>query len=171
MARVFSSPIFSSSNEDLSIYDLSTAGAMKLQERGEQAYPSTYYFAYATEYTMPNILDCAFLSSDCSEIARPLMWLPLQPEALLIGSRRNSAQGQRANDGLVTLESGKCPTLAYNTDPASSCPEYAGNWYPGTWLWEAVSLDHLEIIGWSLRGQPARSTFREHASRLLGIQN
>jgi triacylglycerol lipase len=170
VTRIFQSPVFDSSNQDTSVFDLSPNGAMALQQRGKQAYPNTYYFAYNTEYTTTNLLDCAFLSSDCSQVGRPLMWLPFQPTAALIGSRRNSPEGHRANDGLVSEETGKCPTLAYNTDPSRSCPKFAGQWFPGTWLWEKAEYDHLEVIGWSLRGAPAREIFREHAQRLRGIQ-
>ena len=178
--RVLASPVFSSDNEDVATFDVSPAGAAKLQALSSSptlTYPGTYYFSYATGYTNSNYLDC-WINQGCSSVGKPLMWLPLQPTALLLGSRRQqSDESLRENDGVVPLESSKCPNMVQGN--SNHCKEHTGGadwaWTPGVWHWEKAELDHIMVTGWTgvvpATSRKVTDLYKNHAQQTLQIHS
>lgn len=168
--RMESNPIWSVNNTDLAPFDLSPAGAYAQNTAGQQAYPDTYYFAFATERTDFKYRCSESNSSQCGFAAEAslLMWAGLSPFANLIGSI-DQPQHLRENDGLVPIDSSNCPKLSYN-DP--ECTEFDDVWLPGRWYYQPTELDHLQIIGWTSTDADdttARGNFATHADRIMSV--
>ncbi|GBG32335.1 Hypothetical Protein FCC1311_070351 [Hondaea fermentalgiana] len=172
--RMRESPIWSVDNLDLAPFDLSPDGALVQQEAGQHAYPDTHYFAFSTSLTQP-VYRCNDEETVCgyAQEASPLMWAGLSPFANIIGDVEQP-QDLRENDGLVPVESSKCPQLAY---PGTTCIPFDPNsdnddweWVPGQWYYQYTLLDHLQIIGWTYNDADddrARANFANQAQRIL----
>jgi hypothetical protein len=165
-ARVFASPIFTAGYKDLAPFDLSPAGAKALQQRGKQTYPGTRYFGLASEQTTA-LWGCSFSGCGWYYVASLSMTLPFAPFANMLGALSQPAE-LRQSDGLVPLESAKCPKTAYGS--AAKCQQYTGSWPEGAWMWQAISYDHIQVIGFSLFNlvNPA-SAYLAHAKRTKAV--
>lgn len=162
--RVFNSPIWDRGFKDLAPYDLSLEGAVKIQQRGRQTYPGTYYFGYATEQTY-SLWGCN-LSFKCGwyHTAEPAMIPLFAPFAAIMGGL-NQDSASRENDGLVPKESSKCPKYAYG---GGGCKQFKGSWADNQWYWEEMDRDHLQAIGFTIFFSP-RKTYLTHADRVRAI--
>jgi len=159
--RVKNSNIFDEDNDDLAPFDLSPAGAKRLNDRGQQTYPNTYYFAYATEQTWKDIFGYANPEID--------MWFFLHPFASLIG--RNSNRDWRTNDGLVPVESSQCPR---NGNGYGGCTEnrWWYSWQPNRWYYEEKNYDHLQIIGFTFGYYfIVDNIYSDHAAKISRISD
>jgi triacylglycerol lipase len=165
-ARVFASPIFAPGYKDLAPFDLSPAGAKALQRRGKQTYPGTRYFGLASEQTSA-LWGCSFSGCGWYYVASLSMTLPLAPFANMLGALSQPAE-LRQSDGLVPLESAKCPKTAYGS--SAKCQQYSGSWPEGAWVWQAISYDHIQVIGFSLFNlvNPA-GAYLAHAKRTKAV--
>jgi len=164
--RVAASKAFSQGNKDFATYDLSIAGSKVLQQRGKETYPGTYYFAYATDQTKWS-WGCN-LRLKCGWRAEPknTMWIFLAPFAKLIGDL-GTPEISRRSDGLVPVESSKCPKIGYSS---SRCSEYKGSWPQSKWVWQVISRDHLQVIGFSLLYSLfTDDIYRSHAKRIAKL--
>lgn len=159
---------------DLAPFDLSPAGALVQNNRGQQAYPDTHYFSFASEDTF-GLYQCFwFLRCGVVQYAEVTMNLLLHPFAASLGSI-DQDEDQRKNDGVVNWQNQLCPTLGYKNG-AGNCEEFSGTWNPGKWYY--MDVNYLDHLGTTLRdwvrdnvnyGRSAKKLYRDHALRIKAL--
>lgn len=141
MDRVMNSSIWDS--DDISVYDLTTEGAAKLNERAATD-PNVYYFSYTGDATYKGQGGKYYPLLSMN----PFMW----DASIHMGSYTNNDSNPVVdeswwpNDGLVNVISGKYP-LGHDNKPFDQ-----QNIQKGVWNHHQVNYawDHLDYIGLSL---------------------
>lgn len=133
------------STEDISIYDLSTKGAKKLNT-WVKAQPDVYYFSWITQATRQSILTDHSLAQVGP--MNPLFYITSN----LMGKRLPNEMGASiidkkwfANDGVVNCISQNGPKLGSN----DIIQQYSGRAKIGQWnvMPRVINTDHMDIVG------------------------
>ena len=168
------STVLRDDNVDLAPFDLSPAGALITNQRGQQTYPDTHYFSFASEDTF-GLYQC-FWFLRCGTVQKPelSMLLLLQPFAAALGSI-DEKEEDRKNDGVVNWENQLCPSIGYSGGK-SDCEEFSGTWNPGKWYYMDIDyLDHLKTTqtDWVRDtfnyDRSALKLYRDHAVRIKAL--
>ena len=163
MDRVLSSELFESGCEDISLFDLSTPGAEKLNSWVTTS-SNTYHFSYSTRDTY----ESSFLWRKVSKPYKLSMLWPLQPISLFLGGLYTTFnQGKGAewqpNDGIVNTISMK----GTNDVPVVSFSRHV---QPGQWNHMPLldRIDHTSVLGFTVL-KDLISFYRTHARILSGL--
>eukprot|EP00924_Labyrinthula_sp_SR-Ha-C_P008408 snap_masked-scaffold_11-processed-gene-12.31-mRNA-1 protein AED:0.09 eAED:0.12 QI:0/-1/0/1/-1/1/1/0/435 len=171
--RAQRSGVLSSDNKDFSIYDLSSEGALEINNLHRRLYPETYYFSYRTSrtYRTRKCFLGLFFCGDWFEEPYFLMSPFLKESSRVIG--RESEDVDRKNDGLVPVHRQACPFEKENATYCVRIENGFDQFQRGIWYYQDFNrLDHLQVLlrkpGLDILNEPY-ILFSDLADRLQSI--